>query len=143
MGQNNHEYFCHKYKTSNFIKDELNEINNCLLEIRKDKNFFNKKFKKTLYNFDKDVLYAASLVDLLDKKKPDFKKFMDISSKIKKTNKPIFPYDGKYLIKKGFSEGKNLGKVLKQLEDLWIKNNFSLSNEDIDLLIKKNKEISL
>ena len=142
-GSNNHEYFCHKYKTSNFIKDELNEINNCLLEIRKDKNFFNKNLKKTLYNFDKDVLYAASLVDLLDKKKPDFKKFMDISSKIKKTNKPIFPYDGKYLIKKGFSEGKNLGKVLKQLEDLWIKNNFSLSNEDIDLLIKKNKEISL
>ena len=36
-GSNNHEYFCHKYKTSNFIKDELNEINNCLLEIRKDK----------------------------------------------------------------------------------------------------------
>ena len=65
------------------------------------------------------------------------------SSKIKKTNKPIFPYDGKYLIKKGFSEGKHLGKVLNQLEDLWIKNNFSLSDEDIDLLIKKNKEISL
>ena len=142
-GSNNHEYFCHKYKTSNFIKDELNKINNRLLEIRKDKNFFNKSLKKTLYNFDIDVLYAASLVDLLDKKKPDFKKFMDISSKIKKTNKPIFPYDGKYLIKRGFSEGKNLGKVLKQLEDLWIKNNFSLSNEDIDLLIKKNKEISL
>ena len=22
-GSNNHEYFCHKYKTSNFIKDDL------------------------------------------------------------------------------------------------------------------------
>ena len=39
---NNYEYFCHKYRTSNEIKNNLNNIHEAFLIFKKDKNFFKK-----------------------------------------------------------------------------------------------------
>ncbi|MDC3152486.1 hypothetical protein OA496_01915, partial [Pelagibacteraceae bacterium] len=57
---------------------------------------------------------------------------------MKKISIPKFPFDGKFLIKKGIQEGKKIGKILKEAEINWIENNFILSEKDFDTIIKKN-----
>ncbi len=52
---------------------------------------------------------------------------------------PKFPFDGNYLKKKGFSEGQNIGHILKDLEQEWIKNNYYLTEKNINIIINKFK----
>ena len=52
---------------------------------------------------------------------------------------PHFKYDGNFLLSKGFSEGKNLGELIKKIEKAWVDNNFHLSDLEVqNLLEKKN-----
>ena len=46
--------------------------------------------------------------------------------------------DGEYLKQKGMREGQSLGNVLNILEKEWVKNNFNISNERIEEVIKIN-----
>ena len=39
--------------------------------------------------------------------------------------------------KYNFSEGKNIGIKLKDIEEEWIKNNFNLTNKQIDKIISR------
>ena len=48
--KDNHEYFCHKYKVSNKINDNLNLLGNKFKELKNDKEFFKKNLKNNLYN---------------------------------------------------------------------------------------------
>ena len=50
---------------------------------------------------------------------------------------PDFPFSGDYLIKKGIVEGKKIGLILKELEDDWISNNYSISEKKAQLIIDK------
>ena len=45
---------------------------------------------------------------------PDsYKELKDLHTNIERISIPKFPYDGKYLMKKGLVEGKKIGLVLK------------------------------
>ena len=59
-------------------------------------------------------------------------------NKILKIKVPLFPINGELLKKKGMREGHSLGNVLKILEKEWVTNNFKISNEKIDEIIKNN-----
>ena len=50
---------------------------------------------------------------------------------------PKFKIDGDYLKSKGVVEGKKMGNILKILEAYWIKNNFSITEKEIDNILKK------
>ena len=50
----------------------------------------------------------------------------------------FFSIDGELLKQKGMKEGQSLGKVLKELEKEWVNNNFKISNNRIDEIIKIN-----
>ena len=56
---------------------------------------------------------------------------------IEKISIPKFPFDGNFLLKKGIKEGKKVGKILKEAEQTWIQNNFNLTSQDLELIIKK------
>ena len=45
----NYEYFCHKYKASNQIKEYFDSLSNNLKQYKSDKNFFKKNLKKNIY----------------------------------------------------------------------------------------------
>ena len=66
-----------------------------------------------------------------------------ILKNIEQASLPNFPYDGAYLIKKGLSEGKNIGLALKKLEQNWIENNYKLltfePTTDIKFVNSENK----
>ena len=133
----NHQYFCHKYKTSNQMKEKLELLRNLYFKHNNDKHFFKTNMQKNIYKFFKTNIKKINLLLLFINKKYKLDDYLKNNLEIENTLLPKFPFDGKYLINKGLVEGKKLGLVLKDLEEKWINNNFTISEEDIDTIISK------
>ena len=136
--KDNHEYFIHKYNVSNKIKDNLEKINKNLIRLKNDKEFFEKDLIKNIYLNGKNHLIALNLIHFSKYSKVKLNDFSKTLNKILKIKIPVFPIDGKFLKQKGMQEGLSLGNVLKTLEKEWINNNFKISNERIEEIIKLN-----
>ena len=136
--KDNHEYFIHKYNTSNKIKETLEQFNKNLIKLKNDKEFFEKKLIKNVYLNGKNHLIALNLINFSINSKVKLNDFTKTFNKILKVKIPIFPIDGETLKQKGMREGQILGNVLKTLEKEWINNNFKISNERVEEIIKIN-----
>ena len=134
--KNNHEYFIHKYNPSNKIKETLEKFNKNLIKLKNDKKFFEKDLVKNVYLNGKAHLMALNLASFSINSKVKINDFSKTLNKILKIKVPIFPIDGETLKKKGMEEGQSLGRVLKTLEKEWINNNFEISNEKVEEIIK-------
>tara|TARA_Y100000816_G_C26099688_1_gene582543 strand:- start:1701 stop:2966 length:1266 start_codon:yes stop_codon:yes gene_type:complete len=139
--KSNHEYFSHKYKVSKKTHENLYLLGNKFRDSKLDKEFFKKKLKNNLYEIGLKNLKILFCLNLLDKKKITSKE-INFFQVIEKILIPKFPFDGKFLIKKGIQEGKKIGKILKEAERFWVQNDFNLSSEDIETIIKKNSSIN-
>ena len=135
--KDNHEYFCHKYKLSNKTRDNLKLLGNKFKELRTDKEFFKKNLKNNAYSIGLKNLKILLTLNLLDKKKVSYNE-IDFYKVIEKISIPKFPFDGKFLLKKGIQEGKKIGTILKEAEKIWLDNDFNLSPKDFETIIKKN-----
>ena len=51
---------------------------------------------------------------------------------------PKFPYDGKFLINRGLKEGKNFGVILKEVEKHWLRNDFNITNKELETIVNKH-----
>ena len=136
--KDNHEYFIHKYKASNKMKETLEKLKKNLLILKSNKDFFEKDLIKNVYLNGKNHLIALNLIYYSMNSKVKIIDFSKIYNKILKTKVPLFPINGEFLKKKGMKEGQFLGNVLKTLEIEWMNNNFKISNERIEEIIKKN-----
>ncbi len=134
----NHEYFIHKYNASNKTKKTLEQFYKNLIKLKNDKEFFEKNLIKNIYLNGKDHLIALNLINFSINSKMKINDFTKILNKILKIKVPIFPIDGETLKQKGMQEGQRLGNVLKTLEEEWINNNFKISNERVEEIIKVN-----
>jgi len=133
---NNHEYFCHKYKTSKSIENRLNNISKNLENLKSKQFYSEENIKKLIYLSDKYYVRDLLLFSIC------------INSKIKTLNVerllefaeackiPKFPISGDYLKKHGYESGANLGKVLRSLEEKWIADNFNLDEKVLKKIIK-------
>ncbi len=134
---NDYEYFFHKYKISNKIKDNLIILNRGYKNFQANKDFFKKEIKSNLYKYSQKNMAILYALNILDKKKIsslDINLFKELS----KMSLPKFPYDGKSLINRGMKEGKNFGIILKEAEQLWLANNFNITNKDLDSIVNKH-----
>tara|TARA_Y100000591_G_scaffold302301_1_gene297256 strand:- start:1162 stop:2424 length:1263 start_codon:yes stop_codon:yes gene_type:complete len=136
--KDNHEYFIHKYNCSNKIKDSLRQFYRNYKELNINKEFFEKDIIKNVYKYGKNHLIALNLINYSINLNLKFNDFSKNLKKILKTSVPIFPIDGKFLLKKGMQEGELLGNVLNILEKEWINNNFKISDKKINEIIKIN-----
>ena len=58
------------------------------------------------------------------------------TSSIVVIDKPKFPIKAKIIMEKyNIKESKELGEKLKYLENLWVENNFTISNKEVDKAI--------
>ncbi len=135
--KDNYQYFSHKYNVSNEIHDSLDLLGNKFKELKNDNEFFKKNLKSNLYSIGFKNLKILYCLYLLDKKKISMKETI-IFKTIDNISIPKFPFDGKYLLNKGIQEGKKIGIILKEAEKIWVQNNFNLSSEDFEIIIKKN-----
>ena len=134
----NHEYFIHKYNASNKTKETLEQFYKNLIKLKNDKEFFEKNLIKNVYLNGKNHLTALNLINFSINSKVKINDFTKTFNKILKIKVPIFPIDGEILKQKGMQEGERLGNVLKTLEKEWINNNFKISNERVEEIIKVN-----
>ena len=137
-GKDNYEYFIHKYNASNKTKATLEKFNKDLLKLKNNKEFFEKDLIKNIYLNGKNHLVALNLINFSINSKVKFTDFSKTFYRILKIKIPKFPIDGESLKQKGMQEGQSLGNVLKTIEKEWINNNFKISNEKIDEIIKAN-----
>ena len=131
----NTDYFLYKYKLSNNDKKRIIFLYQNYPNLS-DNNFFSEKnFHKLVYYNDKSLV-----IDLIDFKicvsKKDITKMIKLKNSIIETNKPIFPIKAKNLIEEyNLKEGKELGTKLKKIEDIWVQNNFKITNQEVNRII--------
>jgi tRNA nucleotidyltransferase/poly(A) polymerase len=134
---NNYEYFCHKYKTSNSIKNRFKNISINFEDLKSKKFYSEENIKKLIYLLSKDYVRDLLLFSICtnDKIKTlDIEKLIDYVSNCEI---PKFPISGDYLKKHGYKTGKELGQKLKTLEEKWIENNFIMEKEVIEKSLGK------
>jgi tRNA nucleotidyltransferase/poly(A) polymerase len=131
-----HEYFTHKYNVSNNIKENLHMLAKNLTLIKGNKDFFKKDLEKNIFLNDKNHLINLNILNFVINEKIKLKNFSDTFKKILQSKKQKFPIDGKYLMDNGMKQGSQMGKVLKKIEEEWIKNNFKISEDQMKEIIR-------
>ena len=134
--KNSHEYFGHKYNVSNNIKDKLDLLAKNLRLLRENKDFFNKDLEKNIYLNNKNHLISLNILNFVIDTKYKFKDFSENLKKILRSKTYEFNIDGKYLIDNGMQRGVTIGKALKKIEAEWIKNNFKITKNKIQEIIR-------
>jgi len=134
--EDNHAYFAHKYKISNYLKEYLNFFHIYFYVVKKDKNFFTEDLKKNIFYHGKEKMMSLAKFYFISSRK-NYANLINVLKKINSTSIPEFPVTGKYLLEKGFKSGRKIGEVLKTIEKQWIKNDFHLKDEELKNLIKK------
>ena len=135
---NNHEYFSHKYNVSNEIQEDLNLLAKNLKVLQKSNDYFTRDIERHIYLNNKSHLTKLNTLYFTLNPKYSLKHFSETLEKILKSKIHQFHIDGKYLMNKGMREGVLLGRVLRKIEDEWINNNFKISNERVEEIIKVN-----
>jgi tRNA nucleotidyltransferase/poly(A) polymerase len=133
---NNHEYFCHKYKTSKSIKNRLNNISKNLENLESKQFYSEENIKKLIYLSDKYCVRDLLLFSICINNKIktlNVERLLDYAEVCKI---PKFPISGDYLKKHGYESGAKLGKALKSLEEKWIADNFNFDEKVLKKIIK-------
>ena len=131
----NTDYFLYKYKLSNNDKKRIKFLYHNYSNLSDNSFFSEKNFHKLVYYNDKSLV-----IDLIDFKicisKKDITKMIKLKNSIIETNKPIFPIKAKNLIEEyNLKEGRELGTKLKKIEDVWVQNNFKITNQEVNRII--------
>ena len=87
----------------------------------------------------KEHLQKLLILNFVSNKKVKFKDYLNISNSIEKISIPLFPFDGKYLKKRGMKEGAIMGKTLVMLQNEWVNNGFKISDQRISKIIIDQK----
>ena len=135
---NSHEYFGHKYSISNNIKENLNLFAKNLNSIKENKDFFNKDLEKNIYLHNKDHLINLNILNFATNTKIKIKDFHETLKRILKSKTHKLSYDGNYLMKNGLKQGVLIGQVLNKIEKEWIRQNFKISKERVQELIRQH-----
>ena len=132
----NCEYFLYKFKISNEDKKRIMFIKNFYSKPL-EKNFFSEKnLWKVLYNDGKKSLMDLINFSIIRSKKDDDKKLIKLKDFFNNQSPPIFPIKARELIGKyNLKEGRELGQKLRQIENLWIENDFKIQQKDIEKIV--------
>ena len=133
------DYFIYKYNLPKKEKDLITLLNSIFSE-DKIKDYFTKEnLSKILLKNGKD-----NLINILDYKILTTKKNKNYIIELKKYfiefEIPVMPVKAKDLINKfDLKEGRLLGSILKEIEEQWLNNNFRISNNQIEDIVKSKR----
>ena len=135
---NNYEYFCHKYKMSNSIKNRFKYISINFENLGRKKFYSEENLKKLIYLSNKSSVGDLLLFSICADKKIQTISIEKLINYVSECEIPKFPISGDYLKKYGYEAGEVLGKKLKSLEEKWIENNFIIEQKVIDKSLGKD-----
>tara|TARA_Y100000590_G_scaffold411295_1_gene505184 strand:- start:747 stop:2045 length:1299 start_codon:yes stop_codon:yes gene_type:complete len=134
---NDHEYFCHKFKTSNKIKNRFKNISINFNNLKNNKFFSKENIKKLIYLSSKNEVIDLLLFSKCANTKLKNSNIEELIDYVNICNVPKFPISGDYLKEHGYETGKILGKKLKLLEEKWIENDFVIDKKVVEKSLGK------
>jgi len=137
---NNYEYFCHKYKTSNSIKNRFKNISINFENLKSKKFYSEENIKKLIYLSSKDYVRDLLLFSICVNNKMETFSIEKLIDYVNACEIPKFPITGDHLKKYGYETGQALGKKLKSLEEKWIENNFIIDKKLVKKSLGKTNE---
>jgi poly(A) polymerase len=131
----NTDYFLYKFNISKKNQKRIKNIDNFYKEKINTKTFTENTMNKVFYYLGKQAV-----LDILDFKIIKSNKSINFLNELRKHYEnhefPIMPVKADFLMRKyQIPEGKQLGKKLKIIEEAWVKNNFRISDQQVDVII--------
>jgi poly(A) polymerase len=135
-GTDNTDYFIYKFNLSKKDQKRLKSIDFFYKENVNIKNFTEKNFNKIFYYNGKQTVLDIINFKLFTSTKVE-KKLLKLIEIYKKKIFPTFPIGAKMIMTNyNIPEGKTLGNKLKAIEEMWVQNNFQISDKQIMKIIK-------
>ena len=131
----NADYFLYRFNFSNTDKKRIKNIDNFYKEKINSKTFTIKNMNKVFYYNGKEAALDILNHRIIKSNKLDnsIKKLINHYENFKT---PLMPISADLLMKKyEIPEGKKLGEKLKMVEEEWVKNNFELSDKQVEIII--------
>ena len=136
-GTDNTDYFLYKFNISKKDKKRLKIIDDFYKEKISSKTFSEKNLNKVFYYKGKQSLIDILSFRIFKLKKIDTK-IMKLIEQFQSKNLPTLPVGAKFLMEKyQIPEGKSLGTKLKIIEEEWVNNNFTLSENQIHKILSR------
>jgi len=128
----NAEFFLYKFNLPNKDKSKIKFLKE-MYDKSYNKDFFSKKNLQKIFYFQG----KSNLLDALDfqlfRSNKKNSKLIELKKYFEKLEKPNFPIKAKILMEKyNLKESKELGQKLKHLENLWVENNFNISEKEVE-----------
>ena len=132
----NVEYFLFKFNISSIDKKRILFLNK-FYNKEINKNFFSKNnLWKIFYYNGKQALFDLIYFEIFKSKKVN-QKLIALLEYFKDKEVPVFPVKAVNLMEKyNIPEGKQLGLKLKKIEEQWIKNDFTVLDNEIEQIFK-------
>ena len=132
----NLEYFLYKYNISKKDQKRAYAISNFYNEKNGSKTLNEVNLNKVLYYDGKQAVLDIINFKIIKTKKLD-KKLMSLLELYKNKITPSLPVGANLLMTRyKIPEGRQLGSMLKLIEEEWIRNNFKISDKQIDSIVK-------
>ena len=135
-GTDNLEYFLYKYNISKKDQKRAYAISNFYNEKEGIKTLNEANLNKVLYYDGKQAVLDILNFKIIKSKKLD-KKMLSLLELYKNKITPSLPIGADLLMTRyNIPEGKQLGSMLKSIEEEWVRNNFEISEKQIDSIVK-------
>ena len=132
----NLEYFLYKYNISKKEQKRAKIISNFYNEKKESKILNEVNLNKVLYYNGKQAVLDILNFKIIKTKKTD-KNLLNLLKLFKSKATPSLPIGANLLMTRyKIPEGRQLGSMLKLIEEEWIRNNFEISNKQIDNIVK-------
>ncbi len=131
----NVDYFLYKFNISKKNQKRIKIIDKFFKEKKNINTFSEKNMNKIFYYSGRQAVIDILQFRIINSKKFD-KKLMELIKIYKDKISPIMPVRADVLMTKyKIPEGKQLGLKLKIIEDEWVKNDFKISEEQIEQIV--------
>ena len=134
-GTDNVDYFLYKFNISKKNQKRIKIIDEFFKENKNKNTFSEKNMNKIFYYNGRQAVIDILRFRIITTKKFD-KKLIELIKLYKDKTSPIMPVGANVLMMKyKISEGKQLGLKLKIIEEEWVKNDFKISDEQIEQIV--------
>jgi len=131
----NVDYFLYKYNISKKEQKRIKIINDFFKEKKNSKTFNENNLNEFFYYYGKQACLDILRYKIIKSKKVD-KSLNELFETYENRTIPVMPINANLLMKKyEISEGRQLGEKLKMIEREWVKNNFKISDQQVDNII--------
>jgi tRNA nucleotidyltransferase/poly(A) polymerase len=130
-GTDNVDYFIYKFNLSNKDQKRLLFLNNFYLKKTNSKTFLEHNLNKIFYFNGKEAVMDVIYFKIFRSNKVDTK-LVEMIENYQQKVLPLLPLRAITLMTKyNLPEGKELGNKLKMIEELWVDNNFKISEKEV------------